>query len=62
MAGCTVRRTLPGMTHLALRGRRPMNKILIGVILGTILGFFDGATSWFTPEVRKEIVGILIGS
>lgn len=39
-----------------------MNKILIGVILGTVLGLFDGATAWFYPEVRNEIVGILIGS
>jgi len=39
-----------------------MNKILIGVILGTILGVFDGATAWFTPEVRDQIVTILIGS
>ena len=39
-----------------------MNKILIGVILGTILGFFDGWTAWFTPEVRAEILGIVIGS
>ena len=39
-----------------------MNKILIGIILGTILGFFDGTTAWFYPEARAQIVGILIGS
>jgi len=39
-----------------------MNKILIGIILGVILGFFDGTTAWFYPEARAEIVGILIGS
>jgi hypothetical protein len=39
-----------------------MNKILVGVILGTVLGFFDGWTAWFTPEVRAGIVGIVIGS
>jgi len=39
-----------------------MNKILIGIILGTLLGFFDGATAWFYPEARAQIVGILIGS
>jgi len=39
-----------------------MNKILIGILLGTILGFFDGATAWFYPEARAQIVGILIGS
>jgi hypothetical protein len=39
-----------------------MNKILIGILLGTVLGFFDGATAWFYPEVRAQIVEILIGS
>jgi hypothetical protein len=27
-----------------------------------VLGIFDGLTAWFTPEVRSEIAGILIGS
>jgi hypothetical protein len=39
-----------------------MNKILVGVVFGLILGALDGATAWFTPEVRSEIGGILIGS
>jgi len=39
-----------------------MNKILIGILLGTVLGFFDGATAWFYPEARAKIVEILIGS
>ena len=26
------------------------------------LGIFDGLTAWFTPEVRDQIVGIVIGS
>jgi len=39
-----------------------MNKIVIGILLGAVLGFFDGATAWFYPEVREQIVGILIGS
>ena len=39
-----------------------MNKVVIGILLGAVLGFFDGATAWFTPAVRAEIVGILIGS
>lgn len=39
-----------------------MNKIVLGLILGGILGIFDGLTSWFTPEVRHDIVGIIIGS
>src|SRR5258706_1901539 len=39
-----------------------MNKPLLGLILGGILGVFDGLTSWFTPEVRAQLVGIVIGS
>jgi hypothetical protein len=39
-----------------------MNKIAIGILLGGLLGIFDGATSWFTPEVRPAIVGIIIAS
>ena len=39
-----------------------MGKTLVGLILGTILGVFDGATAWFTPAVRPMIVGIIIGS
>jgi hypothetical protein len=39
-----------------------MNKILLGVLLGAVLGAFDGLTAWFTPAVRAEIVGIIIGS
>jgi len=39
-----------------------VNKILIGVIAGLVLGALDGATAWFTPAVRDAINGILIGS
>jgi hypothetical protein len=39
-----------------------MNKILLGILLGGVLGIFDGLTAWFTPEVRKGIVGIVVGS
>ncbi|MFY9802358.1 MAG: hypothetical protein WA211_19235 [Candidatus Acidiferrales bacterium] len=39
-----------------------MNKITYGLILGGILGIFDGLTSWFTPEVRPQLMGIVIGS
>jgi len=39
-----------------------MNKALLGLILGGILGIFDGLTAWFTPAVRAQIVGIVIGS
>ena len=39
-----------------------MSKPLIGVILGAVLGAIDGLTAWFTPEVRNELGGIVIGS
>lgn len=39
-----------------------MNKILVGLIAGAVLGFIDGATAWFTPEVRDQMLGIVIGS
>ncbi|HVR44106.1 MAG TPA: hypothetical protein VMS56_11765 [Thermoanaerobaculia bacterium] len=39
-----------------------MNKPLLGLLLGGILGVFDGLTAWFTPEVRPFIIGIVIGS
>ena len=39
-----------------------MNKVLVGLIFGLVLGAIDGATAWFTPEARPLIGGILIGS
>lgn len=39
-----------------------MSKPLIGVILGAVLGVIDGLTAWFTPEVRNDLGGIVIGS
>ena len=39
-----------------------MNKIVLGIALGGALGILDGLTSWFTPEVRSGIVGIVFGS
>jgi hypothetical protein len=39
-----------------------MNKILLGVILGGVLGVFDGLTALFTSEAAPMIVGIVIGS
>ena len=39
-----------------------MNKPVVGMLVGAGLGFCDGLTAWFTPEVRTAIVGILIGS
>jgi hypothetical protein len=39
-----------------------MNKALLGLILGGILGVFDGLSAWFTPAARPEILGIVMGS
>jgi hypothetical protein len=39
-----------------------MNKVLVGLLLGGLLGIFDGVTAWFTPAVRAGIIGIVIGS
>jgi uncharacterized membrane protein len=38
------------------------NKILFATLLGGFLGIFDGLTAWLTPEVRNQMVGIVIGS
>ncbi len=39
-----------------------MNNPVLGLVLGGVLGIFDGLTALFTPEVRSMIVGIDIGS
>jgi len=39
-----------------------MTKPIFGLILGGILGIFDGLTAYFTPEVRNQLVGIVLGS
>jgi hypothetical protein len=39
-----------------------MNKPLLGLVLGGILGIFDGLTAWFTPEVRNVLLFIVISS
>jgi hypothetical protein len=39
-----------------------MSKPLFGLVLGGILGIFDGLTAWFTPEVRSQLLGIVVGS
>ena len=39
-----------------------MSKPLLGVVLGAILGVFDGLTAWFTPAVRNELGTIVISS
>jgi len=39
-----------------------VNKVVFGLILGGLLGIFDGLTSYFTPAVRAQLLGIVIGS
>ena len=39
-----------------------MSKPLIGVLLGAVLGAFDGLTAWFTPAVRDQLASIVISS
>ncbi len=39
-----------------------MNKPLLGLLMGAALGALDGATAWFTPAVRDQMAGILVGS
>lgn len=39
-----------------------MSKPLIGIVLGAVLGAIDGLTAWFTPAVRDQLAGIVMGS
>jgi hypothetical protein len=39
-----------------------MNKIMVGLIFGVVLGAVDGATALFYPETRPLIAGIMVGS
>jgi len=39
-----------------------MNKPLVGIVAGAVLGVADGATAMFYPEARPLIMGILMGS
>jgi hypothetical protein len=29
-----------------------MSKVMLGMLVGAVLGFFDGLTAWFTPEAH----------
>jgi peptidoglycan/LPS O-acetylase OafA/YrhL len=43
--------------------RLTMSKTLLGVVIGGVLGIFDGLTALISaPEVAPEIVSIVIGS
>jgi tetrahydromethanopterin S-methyltransferase subunit G len=39
-----------------------MNKVLLGLLVGAVLGAIDGLSAWFTPAVRAQLAGIVIGS
>ncbi len=39
-----------------------MNKILIGLLFGVVLGAVDGSTAWLYPEARPMIASIMVGS
>src|SRR5688500_5793093 len=39
-----------------------MNKPVLGLVLGGILGIFDGLTAYFYPETRPLLATIVIGS
>jgi len=39
-----------------------VRKVLFATLLGGLLGIFDGLTSLFTPEVRDQLGGIVVGS
>jgi hypothetical protein len=35
---------------------------MFATLLGGFLGIFDGLAAWFTPEVRDQMIGIVVGS
>lgn len=39
-----------------------MSKPVLGLLLGGVLGIFDGLSALFYPEVASQIMGIVIGS
>ena len=39
-----------------------MNKLWFGLVVGAGLGILDGLTAWFTPAVRTQLAGIVVGS
>jgi hypothetical protein len=39
-----------------------MNKPVVGLIAGAVLGIVDGASAWFTPAVRSQMAAIMMGS
>ena len=39
-----------------------MSRIAVALLVGGALGILDGLTAWFTPEVRSQLLGIVVGS
>ena len=39
-----------------------MSRVTVALLVGGALGILDGLTAWFTPEVRSQLLGIVIGS
>lgn len=39
-----------------------MNRPLVGILLGGVLGALDGLSAWFAPEARPIIITIILGS
>jgi hypothetical protein len=39
-----------------------MGKFWFAVVVGAALGIVDGLTAWFTPAVRAQLAGIVVGS
>lgn len=39
-----------------------MSKPVLGLVLGGVLGIFDGMTAWFEPAVRDQLAMIVVGS
>jgi len=39
-----------------------MSKVILGLTAGAVLGLLDGLSAWFTPEVRDQMMSIVIGS
>jgi hypothetical protein len=39
-----------------------MSKPILGLLLGGVLGIFDGLTAYFTPEARNQLMMIVVFS
>ena len=39
-----------------------MSKPVLGLTVGAVLGFLDGASAWFSPEARPLMLTIVVGS